>query len=91
MKLGFRVSAPHRLDVTSLVRPGLNTFVVDVANTWFNRLISDDAMPAEEQLTRTNLSLGQIAGKRGREAAPKPSGLLGPVRLLFSAPGDRRS
>jgi hypothetical protein len=50
-----------------------------VANTWLNRLIADDILPTEQLQTRTNLSTDPT-NKRWRDAQPKPSGLLEPVR-----------
>ena len=82
---GLSTFAPHRLDVTDLVRAGPNTLTVEVANTWLNRLIHDDGLPAEERLTRTNLR-GPGGGRRWRDVAPQASGLLGPVRLEFPTP-----
>jgi hypothetical protein len=79
---GLSSFAPHLLDVTGLVRPGENALVIEVANTWLNRLIADDALPEAQHKTRTNLA-GPVGGQRWRDAQPKPSGLLGPVRLLF--------
>jgi hypothetical protein len=71
--------------VTQFVRPGPNTLTVEVANTWLNRLIHDDGLPAEERLTGTNLR-GPGGGRRWRDVAPRAAGLLGPVRLEFPAP-----
>jgi hypothetical protein len=39
--------APWRLDVSSLVKPGMNTLSVRVTNLWVNRLIGDEQLPAE--------------------------------------------
>ncbi len=36
---------PFRMDVTSSLRPGRNTLVVQVANRWINRLIGDEQIP----------------------------------------------
>jgi hypothetical protein len=79
---GLSTFVPHRLDVTGLVRVGENFLVIDVANTWLNRLIADDALPEPQRKTHTNLT-GPVGGKRWRDATPRPSGLLGPVRLQF--------
>ncbi len=79
---GISSFAPHVLDVTGLLRPGENSLVVEVANTWLNRLIADDALPPGERRTHTNLP-GPEAVVRWRDARPKDSGLLGPVRLRF--------
>jgi hypothetical protein len=79
---GLSSFAPHVLDVTGLVRPGENSLLVEVANTWLNRLIADDALPEVQRKTHVNLP-GPVAGQRWRDAQPKRSGLLGPVRLRF--------
>jgi hypothetical protein len=55
---------------------------IEVADTWLNRLIADDALPEAQRKTHTNLTAGPT-NRRWREAQPKPSGLLGPVRLMF--------
>jgi hypothetical protein len=80
--LGISSFAPHLLDVTDVIRPGENSLVIEVANTWLNRLIADDALPEAQRKTHTNLTTGPTT-RRWREAPPKPSGLLGPVRLMF--------
>jgi hypothetical protein len=82
-EVGISSFAPHQLDVTDLIRSGDNSLVVEVANTWLNRLIADDSLPENERLTHTNLTRGPALGMRWRDAEPKPSGLLGPVRLVY--------
>jgi len=39
--------APFRVDVSGLVRPGVNTLSVRVTNLWPNRLIGDEQQPDE--------------------------------------------
>lgn len=82
VELGVSGFAPHGFDVSGIARPGDNFLVVEVANTWLNRLIADDTLPPEERLTHTNIDRGPVSGMRWRDAEPLPSGLLGPVRLL---------
>jgi hypothetical protein len=79
---GLSSFTPHLLDVTGLVRPGENSLFVEVANTWLNRLIADDALPEAQRRTHTNIP-GPEAGKRWRDSQPRASGLLGPVQLRF--------
>jgi hypothetical protein len=81
-ELGLSSFAPHILDVTDHLRSGENSLLVEVANTWLNRLIADDALPEAQRKTHTNVP-GPVAGQRWRDAQPKPSGLLGPARLSF--------
>lgn len=79
---GLATFPPHELEVTSLIRAGENSLAIEVANTWLNRLIADDALPEAQRKTHTNLT-GPAGGQRWRDATPRPSGLLGPVRLRF--------
>jgi len=81
-ELGISSFVPHFFDVTDIARPGENYLVVNVANTWLNRLIADDLLPEQERLTHTNLTRGPTGATKWGEATPKPSGLLGPVRII---------
>jgi hypothetical protein len=81
-EVGLSSFAPHVLDVTDFIRPGENSLFIEVANTWLNRLIADDTLPEAQRKTHTNLT-SPVAGKRWRDMEPRPSGLLGPVRLRF--------
>jgi hypothetical protein len=72
---GIAWKPPYRLDVGELVVPGRNVVEVTVANLWVNRLIGD-AQPGSTAQAFTT-------GPTYRADAPlKPSGLMGPVRLL---------
>jgi hypothetical protein len=82
-EVGITSFAPHVLDITGQIRQGENSLTIEVANTWLNRLIADDALPQDQRLTHTNLDRGPKLGQRWRDAEPPPSGLLGPVRLRF--------
>lgn len=84
-EVGLSTFAPHRLDLTGLVRPGPNTLEIAVANTWLNRLIHDDGLPPDLRTTKTNHP-GPGRGRRWRDLPPRPAGLLGPVRLEFPLP-----
>ncbi len=65
----------QRVDITPLVRPGENRLRISVANLWVNRLIGD-ARRGSARYTVTN-------GPTYTPHAPlRPSGLIGPVRLL---------
>ncbi|CAN7267352.1 glycosyl hydrolase [Phenylobacterium sp. LjRoot225] len=70
--------APYRVDVGRLVRPGRNRLEVKVANLWVNRLIGDQ-QPGAQKITFTS-------DKTYTAKAPlRPSGLIGPVRLMTPA------
>ena len=60
--------------MTQALRPGRNVVELDVANAWMNRLIAEAATPTGELF-------GPVSGVYAADAAPRPSGLLGPVRL----------
>ncbi|CAM8671313.1 glycosyl hydrolase [Sphingobium cupriresistens] len=67
--------APYQLDIGKLVKPGANQLEVKVANLWVNRLIGDQ-QPGAEKITFT------AAPTYKPDAPLRPSGLIGPVRLL---------
>jgi alpha-L-rhamnosidase len=69
---------PWQLDIGALTRAGRNTLEVRVANLWVNRLIGD-AQPGAQKITFTTLPTYLPA------APLRPSGLIGPVRLLVPA------
>lgn len=82
-EVGVSLFPPHRLEVTELLQPGENRLVIEVANTWRNRLIGDLGQPLNEQYTRSNV--GNAAGPEHRpwsDMKPLPSGLMGPVRIV---------
>ena len=68
---------PFTVDITDIARPGKNELVVEVANTWTNRLIGDAFLPAEKQFCKSNMH-SRMARKERRL---QPSGLIGPVRI----------
>jgi len=77
--LGVLWKSPYCVDITRAARPGSNEVVVEVANTWNNRL-TGDAAPGAKRVASTNL-------KNMFSPDPahlKPSGLIGPVRILFA-------
>jgi hypothetical protein len=66
---------PYKADVTEFVKDGGNELRVDVTSTFFNRLVYDAGQPVEQRKTWT------IAGPKENQPL-RPSGLLGPVRVL---------
>lgn len=71
---GVLWSAPFRAEVTGALRPGRNVLELHVANAWMNRLIAEAATPTGEILE-------PVRAVYAADAAPRPSGLLGSVRL----------
>jgi len=76
-KLGAVWCAPWRVEITGALKAKDNQLAIKVANLWTNRLIGDATKPPEKRLTRTALRY------RARGAL-KPSGLLGPVRIMVN-------
>ncbi|MFC4312028.1 glycosyl hydrolase [Steroidobacter flavus] len=67
--------APYQLDIGKSVRAGANELEVKVANLWANRLIGD-AQPNTKKVAFTTVPTYRP------DAPLRPSGLIGPVRLL---------
>jgi hypothetical protein len=67
-------TAPYRLEITRLLKPGVNRLSVDVTSTWFNRLVYDAGL--DEKARRTWTISGPAKGR-----SLLPSGLLGPVSV----------
>jgi len=92
--LGVVWTAPWHVEVTGVIRPGVNDLEIEVANLWPNRLIGDAGLPKEKRLTLTNVRTydtltHEIFGcpictarkTSGQPATLLSSGLLGPVTL----------
>jgi hypothetical protein len=85
---------PYKVDISRIVKPGLNHIEVRVTNLWVNRLIGDVQPGVRRKITFTAVdgkliptSPSAPAGRRAampyRADAPlRPSGLIGPVTLL---------
>ncbi len=82
--LGIYWKAPFRVDVTAALKPGANTLDIKVINLWVNRLIGDQQEGVTAKYTYT-------AQQFYRADAPLlPSGLIGPVQVIRSVPGQQR-
>ena len=66
---------PYETDITPYVRSGRNKVSVQVTSTWFNRLVYDAGLPEEQRRT-------WVINGPGKDNALRPSGLLGPVKML---------
>ena len=80
--LGVLWKPPYQLDVSHSVAPGANRLVVEVANTWSNRLVGDALLPAAQRIGRTNITRSGTPGKPWEQVPLHESGLMGPVRLI---------
>jgi hypothetical protein len=77
---GITWTPPYRLDITKALKKGDNQLEISVTNTWANRLIGDQALPADQRQTWTPAP-SPAAGK-----PLLPAGLLGPVRIGIGSP-----
>jgi len=75
---GIAWTAPYRVDITDALQKGDNQVRILVTNTWANRLIGDQALPADQRPTWTPAP-PPATGK-----PLLPAGLLGPVTLSVS-------
>jgi hypothetical protein len=83
-EVGISIFPPHRLDILPLIKAGENHLVIEVANTWLNRLIGDLELPLDQQYTRSNVAYGPDPKNRPwSEYELSASGLIGPVILRF--------
>ena len=79
-KLGVIWAAPFQIEISGAVQPTGNVLEIDVVNGWWNRVLADEALPADQRLTKTNIRIG--ASHKRDKPQPQPAGLLGPVTLL---------
>lgn len=87
--LGITWTKPYRFDVTGILRPGDNTLVIEVANTWSNRIVGDALK--NEKYTSTNIPSTNVFGLNHLRVPWKQvplieSGLFGPVRIYTLKP-----
>ena len=78
--LGVAWTAPFSVEAGNALREGSNELVVEVTNTWFNRIVGDAKLPPAQRTTRTNMVTS--GEKPWAKHEPMPSGLFGPVRLV---------
>lgn len=67
---------PFSLDITKALKTGVNEITIEVANTWHNRLIGDQALSAGERVTWTT------APFRLKDKPLLPAGLIERITLL---------
>src|SRR5688500_1341406 len=87
--LGITWAKPYRFDITGILKPGDNTLVIEIANTWSNRLVGDAV--TGDKFTSTNITNTNVFGLNHTRVAWKEvplirSGLLGPVKIVTLVP-----
>jgi hypothetical protein len=70
-------SKPFQVDVTNIIQNGENILIVEVINSWRNRLVADRDLPQDKRYTRTNI---RVLPSWNLDR----SGLLGPVQILLA-------
>lgn len=78
--LGVLWKPPFTVDITDAAQAGPNELVVEVANTWSNRL-AGDARTSGRDFCRTNIAKSLTWTVPWKDTPSLESGLLGPVRL----------
>lgn len=74
-ELGTAWCTPWVVEIGGAAKEKDNELEIDVANLWPNRLIGDQALPAEKRVTWTTWNPYR------KDSALMPSGLLGPVMV----------
>jgi hypothetical protein len=82
--LGILWKPPFRVNITPAAKPGKNRLVVEVANTWSNRLTGDANSPQGHRYCQTNITCSLTWRTLWKDTPLLESGLLGPVRLLVA-------
>jgi hypothetical protein len=82
--IGILWKPPFRVDITQAARPGKNKLVIEVANTWSNRLTGDANSPKDQRYCRTNITKSLTWQVPWKDTPLLESGLLGPVRLVMA-------
>jgi len=72
---GILWKKPFSIDISTLLKTGENELKIEIVNLWANRLSGDLFLKPEERFCRTN--------QPWNEYIVLPSGLLGPVKLMF--------
>jgi hypothetical protein len=91
--LGVLWKKPYAIDITDAVRQGENDIRIHITNTWWNRLVGDEKYPegfpermSESRLDKPRTFTTYKAWKWHDDLMP--SGLLGPVQILFEKQYD---
>lgn len=90
---GILWKAPYNLNITELLQTGENNLKIEVVNQWVNRLTGDMLSDPGDRFCRTNQpyitrdDMGYDNWAEGGDETfrLKISGLLGPVKLLYSS------
>jgi hypothetical protein len=84
-RAGVVWARPFSIDVTTALKPGPNRLRIRIANNWINRLVGDATVAPGQRTTRTNITTNTPRAIPWKDVPLRPSGLLGPVRLVTRA------
>ncbi len=68
---------PYRLNISTLVKEGLNEIKIEVVNNWKNRIIGDMNLPENQRSTWC------FVNPYNKNSELQPSGLFGPVKIML--------
>lgn len=77
--LGVIWKPPYKIEITDAVHEGMNNIVIEVSNTWYNRLVLDAGLPKKKK--QTWLGTGIRNGGVRKNSELIPAGILGPVTI----------
>lgn len=69
-------TAPYQIDISKALKEGPNSIIIAVANTWHNRLIADERLPADKRVTWTT------APFRLKDKPLLPAGIMGSIKII---------
>ena len=69
---------PYKAKITPFIQTGSNEIIIEVTNTWNNRIVGDIRKPEKKPYTNTNIK------NKFRENSPLlHSGLMGKAEIIF--------
>jgi hypothetical protein len=82
-RLGTHWHHTQRFDISSVVREGKNSLIIEVVNSINNGLVGDARRPEQFRIYKTNIQkLPNAWMKPFAEASLLPAGLIGPVEII---------
>jgi len=78
-------TSPFRIEISEELQEGENKLEIKVINSWYNRVAGDQISDDKVKYTSTNIRLdNDFRGRKKEKISLEPSGLLGPVEILYS-------